>query len=149
MKVPIVEQASPFVWIIFILAILAFAVFLQKIYQIYIKKDHRLTSLKKGLPFLLFISGLSLLSCMWGYYWQLYQFKEYGHILETKMIYLLVVTDSTFPMIFRELIDWMLKSSAFVMIGMLAAILFALMWYILMTKISKIEEAEAAILLGD
>ena len=65
------------------------------------------------------------------------------------MIYLLVVTDSTFPMIFRELIDWMLKSSAFVMIGMLAAILFALMWYILMTKISKIEEAEAAILLGD
>ena len=83
MKVPIVEQASPFVWIIFILAILAFAVFLQKIYQIYIKKDHRLTSLKKGLPFLLFISGLSLLSCMWGYYWQLYQFKEYGHILET------------------------------------------------------------------
>jgi hypothetical protein len=149
MKVPIVEQASPFVWIIFILAILAFTVFLQKIYQIYIKKDHRLNSLKKGVPFLLLISGISLLSCMWGYYWQLYHFKEYGHILETKMVYLLVVTDSTFPMIFRELIDWMIESSAFVMIGMLAAILFAMMWYVLMIKISKIEEAEAAVLLGE
>ena len=117
MKVTLVEQASPFVWIIFIMAIIACAVFLQKIYQIYIKKDHRLINVKRGVPFLLFISGLSLGSCMWGYYWQLYNFKEYGHILETKMIYLLHTTDSTFPVVFRELIDWMIESSSFVMIG--------------------------------
>ena len=149
MKVPIVEQASPDVWVIIVLAIIASAVFLQKIYQIYIKKDHRLNSIKKGVPFLLFISGLSLVSCMWGYYWQLYHFKEYGHILETKLIYLLVTTDSSFPTVFRELINWTIESSLFVMISMLAAILFAMMWYILMMKISKIEEAEAAILLSE
>ena len=85
MKVPLVDQASPFVWIIFIFAIIASTVFLQKIYQIYIKKDHRLIIVKRGVPFLLFISGLSLGFCMWGYYWQLYNFKEYGHILESKM----------------------------------------------------------------
>lgn len=149
MKVPIVEQASPFVWIIIVLAIIASAVFLLKIYQIYIKKDHRISNVKKSVPFLLFISGLSLVSCLWGYYWQLYHFKEYGHILETKMIYLLHTTDSTFPTVFRELINWMIESSIFVMIGMTASILFALMWYILMIKISKIEEAEAAILLAE
>ena len=149
MKLPIVEQASPFVWIIIVLALMASAVFLQKIYQIYIKKDHRLSSVKKGVPFLLFISGFSLVSCMWGYYWQLYNFKAYGHILETKMIYLLHTTDSTFPTVFRELINWMIESSTFVMIGMIAAIVFALMWYVLMIKISKIEEAEAAVLLGE
>jgi hypothetical protein len=52
-------------------------------------------------------------------------------------------------MIFRELIDWMIESSSFVMIGMLAAILFAFMWYFLMIKIAKIEEAEAEILLAE
>ena len=149
MKVPFVEQASPFVWLIFIMAIIACAVFLQKIYQIYIKKDHRLIIVKRGVPFLLFISGLSLGFCMWGYYWQLYNFKEYGHILETKMIYLLHTDDSSFPMVFKELINWMIESSSFVMIGMLVAIFSAFMWYLLMIKISKIEEAEAAILLGE
>ena len=148
MNIPIVEQASPFVWIIYILTIIAFAVFTQKMYQIYIKKDHRLNKVKKGIPFLLFITGLSLVSCMWGYYWQLYNFKEYGHILETKMIYLLVITDDS-PTVYRDIIDWMIASSSFIMIGMLAAILIALMWYFLMNKISKIEEAEAAILLGE
>jgi len=43
----------------------------------------------------------------------------------------------------------MIASSSFIMIGMLAAILIALMWYFLMNKISKIEEAEAAILLAE
>ena len=149
MKVPIVEQASPFVWIIIILAITASAVFVQKIYQIYIKKDHRLSTVKKRVSSLLFISGISLIFCMWGYYWQLYQFKDYGHILETKMIYLIHMTDSTYPMVFRELINWMIESSTFVMISMIAAIIFALMWYVLMIKISKIEEAEADVLLGE
>jgi hypothetical protein len=149
MKIPLVEQASPFVWAIFILAIIAITVFVQKIYQIYIKKDHRLATVKRGVPFLLFVSGLSLLTCMWGYYWQLYNFKEYGHILETKMIYLLHTTDGSFPQVFKDLVDWMIASSSFVMIGMLAAILFGFMWYFLMIKISKIEEAEAAVLLGE
>jgi hypothetical protein len=144
MKIPFVEQASPFVWIIYILTIIAFAVFTQKMYQIYIKKDHRLSKVKKGIPFLLLISGLSLVSCMWGYFWQLYNFKEWGHILETKMIYLLHTRHPLYPMV-----DWMISSSSFIMIGILAAILIALMWYFLMNKISKIEEAEAAILLGE
>ncbi len=65
------------------------------------------------------------------------------------MIYLLHTTDSSFPMVFKELIKWMIESSSFVMIGMLVAILIAFMWYLLMIKISKIEEAEAAILLGE
>jgi hypothetical protein len=149
MKVPFLEQASPFVWTIFLLALIGCTVFAQKIYQIYIKKDHHLLSVKRGVPFLLFISGLSLLACIWGYYWQLYNFKEYGHILETKMIYLLYTTDDSFPQVFKDLTNWMIASSSFVMIGMLAAILLGFMWYFLMMKISKIEEAEAAVLLGE
>jgi len=149
MNVPLIEQASPFVWIIFILVIIACAVFMQKIYQIYIKRDHHLPRVKRGLPFLLFISGISLVSCMWGYYWQLYTFKEYGHILETKLVYLLHTTDDSFPVIFRLLIEWMIESSAFIIIGMLATILIAFMWYSLMIKVSKIEQAEAAVLLSE
>jgi len=149
MRAPLVEQANPFVWIIFVLAIIGCSVFTQKVFQIYIKKDHQLATVKRGIPFLLFVSGLSLITCMWGYYWQLYNFKEYGHILETKMIYLLHTTDASFPQVYQDLIDWMIASSSFVMIGMLAAIFFGFMWYFLVIKISKIEEAEAAILLGE
>lgn len=149
MNVPLVVETSPFVWIIFILAIIACGIFLQKIYQIYLKKDHNLITVKRGVPFLLFISGLSLVFCIWGYYWELYNFKEYGHILETKMIYLLYTTDSSFPTVYKELITWMIDSSSFVMISMLVSIIISLMWYFLMRKISKIEEAEAAILLGE
>jgi hypothetical protein len=53
MKIPLVEEASPFVWIILLLLIVSAAVFLQKIYQIYIKKDHHLPNVKRGLPFLI------------------------------------------------------------------------------------------------
>ena len=79
MKVPLVEEASPFVWMIFFLVAIAGVVFLQKVYQIFIKKDHHLPKAKKGLSFLLFISCITLVSCMWGYYWQLYTFKEPGN----------------------------------------------------------------------
>ena len=65
------------------------------------------------------------------------------------MIYLLNTTNDSFPQVFRDMIDWMIASSSFVMIGMLAAMMSGLMWFFLMMKISKIEQAEAAILLGD
>lgn len=149
MKIPIVGEASPFVWIIFVLLIIAAAVFLQKVYQIYIKKDHHLPRVKKGLPFMIFLSGITIVFSVLGYYWQLYSFKEYGHILETKLVYLLHTTDDSFPRIFTLLIEWMIESSAFIMVGMFSTILIALMWYFLMMKVSKIEEAEAAILLGE
>jgi hypothetical protein len=149
MKVQLIEQASPFVWLIFALLIIAGMVFLKKIYQIHIKKDHHLSKVKRGLPLILSLSGATLVSCMWGYYWQLYSFKEYGHILETKMVYLLHTRDDSFPQVFHDLTNWMIASSSFVMIGMLAAILIGIMWYYLMMKVSKIEQAEAAVLLGD
>ena len=149
MNVPLVVESSPFVWIIYSFAIVAFALFIQKIYQIYIKKDHNLSTLKKGTPLLLFIAGLTLIFCVWGYYWQLNNFKEYGHILETKMIYLIVTTDSSFADIYKQLVTWMVESSSFVMISMMVSVVISLMWYFLMVKISKIEEAEATILLTD
>ena len=149
MKLTLVEEASPFVWIIVALLLVAAAVFLQKIYQIYIKKDHNLIRVKKGLPFILFMSAITIVFSMLGYYWQLYSFKEYGHILETKLVYLLHTTDDSFPRIFTLLIEWMIESSAFIMVGMFSTILIALMWYFLMMKVSKIEEAEAAVLLGE
>jgi hypothetical protein len=149
MKVPLIEEAGPFVWFIFLLLVIATVVFLQKIYQIYVKKDHHLPTVKKGLPFLLFTAGITLVTCMWGYYWQLYTFREYGHILETKMIYLLHTTDDSFPQVFKDLINWTIASSSFIMIGMLSAIVIGFMWYYLMMKVSRIEEAEAAVLLGE
>lgn len=149
MNIPLVVETSPFVWVILLVAIIALGVFLLKIYQIYIKKEYHLKKVKKGVPFLLFSAGLSLSLCLWGYFWELYNFKEYGHILETKMIYLLHTGHPSFPSIFKELLQWMIESSSFVMIGMLVSIIIALMWYILITKISKIEEAEAAILLAE
>jgi hypothetical protein len=149
MRIPLVEQASPFIWIIFLLVIIALVVFLQKIYQFYLKKDHQLSKVKRGLPLLLFLSGMTLASCIWGYFWKLYTFKNYGHILETKMIYLLHTTDDSFPNVFHNLIDWMITSSSFVMIGMISAIFIGFMWYYLTIKVSKIEEAEAAILLEE
>lgn len=149
MKIPLVGEASPFVWIIIVFLIIAAAVFLQKVFQIYIKKDHHLPRVKKGLPFMIFLSGITIVFSMLGYYWQLYSFKEYGHILETKLVYLLHTTDDSFPRIFTLLIEWMIESSAFIMVGMFSTILISLMWYFLMTKVSKIEEDEAAVLLGD
>jgi hypothetical protein len=65
------------------------------------------------------------------------------------LIYLLHTGHPLYPTVYKELIDWMIESSSFIMIGMLAAILIAFMWYFLTIKISKIEEAEAAILLGE
>ena len=86
---------------------------------------------------------------MFGYYWDLFSFKNHGHILETKMIYLLVRTDPEFPQVFNNMIDWMITSSAFIIVSILITIIIAFMWFIIMSKISKIETAEAEILLAE
>jgi antibiotic biosynthesis monooxygenase (ABM) superfamily enzyme len=144
---PIISEVSSFVWIIITITLFACFLFLLKIYQLFIKKDHRLNNAKKGISILLFIPGINLIIGLLGYYWELYQFKEYGHILETKMIYLIVHTDPLFHEVYEDLIQWTIHSSAFAMIVMVTTIITALMWYFLMAKISKIEEAEAEILL--
>jgi len=142
-------ESGSFIWAIFILLLCSSTIFILKIYQIYIKKDHTLKKIKQGVSSLLLLSGSSLFLCVLGYYWELFKFKEYGHILESKMIYLLVSTDPTFPQVFKDMFNWMISSSVFIMVSMLIAIIIAFMWFIIMSKISKIEAAEADVLLAE
>jgi hypothetical protein len=144
-----VLEAGSFIWVIFAIFLLASTLFIIKVYQIYIKKDHTLQKIKRGVSSLLGLSGTALLICIGSYFWELYAFGQYAHILETKMIYLLHTKDPVFPQMFRDMIDWMISSSAFIMISIVFSVLIAFMWFIIMNKISKIEAAEAEMLLAE
>ena len=145
----IVLEVSSFIWIIFVVFLVALTLFILKVYHIYIKRDHTLEKIKRGVSGLLILSASVIILCVIGYFLELFRFGNYAHILETKMIYLLYTTDPVFPQIFWEMIDWMITSSAFIMTSMLFSILIAFMWFILMNKISKIESAEAEVLLAE
>ena len=125
----------PFIWLVLITLLTACLIFLHKIYMIYIKKEKELFKSRADHYFLLSLSGFALVICFLGYYWELFQLKQYGHIFETKLIYLVHTSDSRFSMTLEDMAVWISENSVFVMIGMLTTLTIAFMWYFLENKL--------------
>jgi len=123
---------------------ISFIVSLTKIYSLFIKKDHTIKKLRKGLPLILFFGGMSLFVGVTGYFVELLRIGNVGMFLETKLFHLIIIDDN-----FDNVIEWFMKSSSLIMTGLLAAIVSSAFWFILYNKVIKIEQAEAAILLED
>jgi hypothetical protein len=140
-------QSGSFIWGTITILLCSSVIFLIKIYQIYLKKDHTLNRIRSGVSALLVLSGLSLFFCIFGYYWQLFDSADYSYTLETNLIHIITSTANQSPQVYRELIAWTLQSSLFIMLGIVITIAVAFMWFFIMIKISKIETAHAETLL--
>lgn len=141
------SQASRFVWGVAGVGVLIFTNFLYHIYRLCIKRDHSIRTLRNGLNVLPVLAGVSLFVAVAGLFleasWLENKFVIHGPYLIIMMNKHLVNTSD----LLMQLTTWMLKTSALLMFAMVISIFGAFAWYIVINKIQRIEQAEAAMLL--
>lgn len=126
---------SPFVWPIAGLAVAAFGVSLWKLYQVFFRRPADVRRLRSGLGGLLFVVVASLAVSVSGFFFHLYQYaaRAFAGAPET---------------VFRMYGVWALLTSTMMILGLLTAILTALVWFLLSNLVARIEQREATSLLA-
>jgi len=141
-------HSSSFIWPVLGIGCIIMVLSIVKFYTLYIKKDHNIKNLRKRLSSILFLGGGSLLTGTIGYFIELYSAGGFGVLLESKLVFVVVTTNGLDEKA-NYIADWMIESSSMVMTGMFVAIFAALIWFILVNKVIKIEQAEAEFLLEE
>jgi hypothetical protein len=123
--------ASRFVWPLAAIAVVAAVIALAKIYTLYLKQDHDLRLLRRGLDSLLFLPVTILVLGFFGLIVELYMTARH------------IVAD--YDWIYLHLTDFLIRASAAMMVSMLLAIAIAVVWFVLLTKVQSIERAETEV----
>ncbi len=125
-------STSHFVWPLAAIAVLAMLIALVKIYSLYLKQDHDLRRLRRGLDALLFLAitslGLGLL----------------GLLVELYLTAIRVGSAGAQP----YLPELLIRSSTLMIASMLVAVAVAVVWFVLLSTVHRIERAEAEVLMG-
>jgi hypothetical protein len=124
------REAGEFVWVAIVIGIVAFGIFLAKAYRLYVKKDHRVRDLRKWLPTLLMLSCAGLCNGVFGFF-LMFQLS------------MMRISEDYETAAFR-FTDWIVGSTATMILSLLVSILAALFWFVLMNKVRRVELAEAA-----
>jgi hypothetical protein len=126
---------SPFVWPIAGIALAALAFSLWKLHELFLRKPLDLRRLRSGLSILLFLAAASLAVSVCGFFYHLrwYAFQTFEGAPEG--VYSMFAT-------------WLLAISSMMIIGLLTAILTAIIWYLLEKLVVRIENREANALLA-
>lgn len=129
------RNASGFVWPTILLGIGVVAIFVGKAYRLFLKKDHRVRGLRRWLPALLMLACAALFNGAFGYFVTLHA---------TMMRIASGRQDAG-----ELLMGWLLGGTATMILSLLVATLAALLWFVLMNKVLRIERAEAALILEE
>jgi len=142
------NQMSLFVWPIQGLFFIIIIIALIKFYELYLKKDHHLRTIRKGMTAILFLGGSILFVGVFGYFFEIYRFGGYT-ILPAVSFFFTLFTVSDSPQMLPDFITALMRSSSLGMICLLLTVLTGLLWFTLMSKIWKIEHAEYEFLLAE
>jgi hypothetical protein len=141
-------QSSLFVWPILFFSFIALAISLRKVYELYVKQVHATKKLRNGMTLLWMLSGLSLFTGIFGYFFEIYQSGGYTILPAVNLFFhLFSFSDINHP--HPNIIDMFLRSCSVGMVSLLMTVFIALLWFGLMTKIEKIERAEFEFLLAE
>lgn len=142
------HNSNFFIWPILGIAFVAIIFSLNKFYNLYIKKDHNIKKLQSGLPFILFLAGLSPFVGACGYFMEIYSAGRHTILPGiTFFIETFNLNDSGQALI--SMIDSQIRSSFIAMTSLLVTILVSLIWFILMNKVLRIERVESEFLLAE
>ena len=128
------RSASIYVWPVLGVSLAVLLLSVAQVYRIYIKKDHRISRLRRGLPSLLLLGCGALFIGAYGFFIEFYiwmkRIAEHGVPI---------------PVSFAH---WLTAGSATMVVSLVAAIITVLIWYLLISRVRRIEEAELSVLLG-
>ena len=128
-------DASPFVWPGAALGILAVGIFLLRAWSLFLKPDPDPRRLRLGLPLLLFITCAALFNGLFGY------------LVGLQSAMFRIAEDYTTTRV--NMGSWMVSSTATMILSLLVAILASLLWFVLVSKVRRIELRRAERLLEE
>ena len=146
---PFFRQASNWIYPILGISLAAVMGSLAKFYQLYIKKDHQVKNLRSGLSLILGLGALNLMIGIIGYVMELLRAGSNPLLFVSHLAYIITTHEAGSDQTLGDITTWMIKSSSLIMFCLTSTIVIAFAGYILMSKVVKIERAEAAVLLGD
>lgn len=129
------ETANPMVWPVMAITVACLVFAASRYYAAFLKQDHDSRRLRTGLTWLPTLAGINLLIGFYGYWIGLYSVAREIAGSETDIPTLVF--------------NWLSRGSAMLMVCLLCVIVILMLWYFLVNKVSRIEEAEAALLLAD
>jgi hypothetical protein len=133
-SVDVFSTARPWIWAALVLTVSAVSYACQKLFLAYVKQDHDPRRLRAGLPSLLVAAGADLLIGAYGNWSAMYQAARR------------TVDDVGGLWLYAT--EWLLESASLQLICLTAAIVIAILWYVIANKVSRVEQAEAAALIG-
>ena len=125
---------SPFVWPIAGLALSAIAITGWKLFQIFSRSGQDVRRLRSGLGVLLFLAGASLAVAGCGFLFHLQRFFRLN-------------VENAPESLVMNLAGWMIQISSMMTLGLLTAILTALMWFVLAGLVARSEMRQMETLL--
>jgi hypothetical protein len=126
---------SPFVWVIGALALAAFLFTAWKLYQIFFEKGPDVRRLRSGLSTLLFFAGTSLAVTGCGFLFHIQRFFRANY-------------EAAAESLFMNFAGWMATISFMMVLGLLVAMLTALIWYVLSNLVARAERREVEAVLA-
>jgi hypothetical protein len=148
MEMPFFSDASIFAGPVYMLFGVAIILALIKVYRLYIRRDHDLKRIYDHMSLLLLLSGAILFSGTFGYYLE-FMLARSRVFIYGPLYFLLTLITGDQNVAPELLMGWLISSTSMMVITLMAAIITALIWFILYLKISRIEAAELAVLLED
>jgi hypothetical protein len=125
--------AGPLVWPVAVGTAFGLLLAGVKFYQLGLKQDHRPAAVQRGLNLLLGLAVGDLVLGLAGFWFGLRQAAL--QTVEEPGLYLL------------HLVSWLHGGAALLIVAFLGAVLVALLWFIISSRVARIEEAEVAYLL--
>ena len=141
-------HASNFVWPIIGMVFIAFTIFIGKFYSLFIEKNHSVHQLRSRLNMLISTAGVSILIGVYGYFWELFRAKSMSVFMGFNIIMITETDIQKTPLLLSDLTEIFMRASFLMVVSMFASMLIAVMWVVLVHKVIKIEQDEAAILLA-
>lgn len=126
---------SPFVWLIGGLAAAAFVLTTWKLYQIFFNSGSDVRQIREGLGALLFFAGASLAVTGCGFLFHIQRFFRLNYEMAPESL-------------FMNFAGWMATISFMMTLGLLVAMLTALIWFVLFNLAIRSERREVEALLG-
>jgi len=140
------QTASAFVYPILGIGLLSIVVSIRKFYSLFLRKDHDLSTLHSGVTPIVVLGAANFFIGAWGYLIEIYSHGG-GIALPAGSLINVIITVDPSQAQMDGLAGCFIRSASVVLAALFIASLIALLWFMLVSKISQIEQSEAEYLL--